>query len=248
MVGPILATIPISAAVCFVIGLLIGFPALRVKGLYLALVTLGVLYFSGSTLGVRLPAGEWLRMTGLMLIGLVPFVALGIFLGHVLTAESTGPAIGGITALFALLGGDDPSWLLAAIFVASFGLVCGFVAQRTGRTFLRWATALAGAEIARLAVEMNRYDGFRSRGEGRLQLRRVQAVCRFVHVNQHRSGAAGGYCHRRRDVRVRRNHDLAAGAGCAPNRFYAYGVVARLAQLAAAIEVEELASAETVPA
>lgn len=71
----------------------------------LALVTLGVLYFSGSTLGVRLPAGEWLRMTGLILIGLVPFVALGIFLGHILTAESTGPAIGGITALFALLGG-----------------------------------------------------------------------------------------------------------------------------------------------
>jgi ABC-2 type transport system permease protein len=71
----------------------------------LALVTLAVLYVSGSTLGVRLPAGEWARMTGLILIGLVPFVALGIFLGHVLTAESTGPAIGGITALFALLGG-----------------------------------------------------------------------------------------------------------------------------------------------
>ena len=34
--------------------------------------------------------------------------------------------------------------------------------------------------------------------------------------------------------------DLAGPAGCPPNRFYAYGVVARLAQLAAAIEVEEL--------
>jgi glutamate--cysteine ligase len=42
--------------------------------------------------------------------------------------------------------------------------------------------------------------------------------------------------------------NLAGPAGCAPNRFYAYGVVARLAQLAAAIEVEELATAETVPA
>jgi ABC-2 type transport system permease protein len=71
----------------------------------LALVTLAVLYFSGFTLGVRLPAGEWAGLTGLMLIGLVPFVVLGIFLGHVLTAESTGPAIGGITAFFALLGG-----------------------------------------------------------------------------------------------------------------------------------------------
>jgi branched-chain amino acid transport system permease protein len=37
-----IATLPISAAVCFVVGALVGFPALRVKGLYLALVTLGL--------------------------------------------------------------------------------------------------------------------------------------------------------------------------------------------------------------
>jgi glutamate--cysteine ligase len=44
--------------------------------------------------------------------------------------------------------------------------------------------------------------------------------------------------------------DLSGPAGCAPNRFYAYGVVARLAQLAAAIEVEELSSVaeDSVPA
>jgi glutamate--cysteine ligase len=45
--------------------------------------------------------------------------------------------------------------------------------------------------------------------------------------------------------------DLAQSAGCPPNRFYAYGVVARLAQLAAAIEIQELEAAppaETVPA
>ena len=34
--------------------------------------------------------------------------------------------------------------------------------------------------------------------------------------------------------------DLAGPTGCAPNRFYAYGVVARLAQLAASIEIEAL--------
>jgi glutamate--cysteine ligase len=37
-------------------------------------------------------------------------------------------------------------------------------------------------------------------------------------------------------------------AGCAPNRFYAYGVVARLAQLAAALEIEALESAATAVA
>jgi ABC-2 type transport system permease protein len=81
------------------------FRAKVVTSYALALVTLAALYISGTTLGVRLDAGEWARMTGLILIGLVPFVVLGIFLGHVLTAESTGPVIGGVTAVFALLGG-----------------------------------------------------------------------------------------------------------------------------------------------
>jgi glutamate--cysteine ligase len=37
--------------------------------------------------------------------------------------------------------------------------------------------------------------------------------------------------------------DLAGPAGCAPNRFYSYGVVARLAQLAASLEIEALEDA-----
>ena len=37
-----LPTLPVAMALCFVVGALIGFPALRVKGLYLALVTLGL--------------------------------------------------------------------------------------------------------------------------------------------------------------------------------------------------------------
>ena len=37
-----LPTLPVSMAICFVSGAVIGFPALRVKGLYLALVTLGL--------------------------------------------------------------------------------------------------------------------------------------------------------------------------------------------------------------
>ena len=37
-----LATLPVVAVVTFVVGALVGFPALRVKGLYLALVTLGL--------------------------------------------------------------------------------------------------------------------------------------------------------------------------------------------------------------
>ncbi len=39
---PHLATVPVAAAVCFAFGLLLGLPALRIRGLYLALLTLGV--------------------------------------------------------------------------------------------------------------------------------------------------------------------------------------------------------------
>lgn len=68
-------------------------------------VALLLLYVAGSTLGVRLAAHDWLRMTEYIVIGLVPFVALGILLGHLLTTDSIGPAVGGATALFAIMGG-----------------------------------------------------------------------------------------------------------------------------------------------
>jgi ABC-2 type transport system permease protein len=71
----------------------------------MALVSIGVLYLSGALLGVSLSAGEWLKMTGLILVGLIPFAALGIALGHLLTPDSIGPALGGAVSLLALLGG-----------------------------------------------------------------------------------------------------------------------------------------------
>jgi ABC-2 type transport system permease protein len=74
-------------------------------GYLMALLSLAVLYFAGSLVGVSLDAGAWATMTGLIVVGLVPFVVLGILLGHVLTADSLGPAIGGVTSLLALLGG-----------------------------------------------------------------------------------------------------------------------------------------------
>jgi len=74
-------------------------------GYMLALLTIALLYASGTLLGVRLTAGEWVRMTVLILIGLIPFAALGILYGHLLTPDSIGPALGGTTAALAILGG-----------------------------------------------------------------------------------------------------------------------------------------------
>ncbi len=70
-----------------------------------AAATIAVMCLSGAALGVRLPAGQWATMTGLLLAGLVPFTVLGILLGHVLPADSGGVAMGGTVTLFALLGG-----------------------------------------------------------------------------------------------------------------------------------------------
>jgi branched-chain amino acid transport system permease protein len=66
---PFLATLPASALVAFGVGALVGFPALRVKGLYLALVTLGLavifpdfvtrfVHGTGGTSLVSLPPNE----------------------------------------------------------------------------------------------------------------------------------------------------------------------------------------------
>jgi branched-chain amino acid transport system permease protein len=71
-----LATVPVAAAVCFAAGLLLGLPALRIRGLYLALVTLAVAIavpqlikrfdgLTGGTQGLNVPrpaAPSWVPL------------------------------------------------------------------------------------------------------------------------------------------------------------------------------------------
>jgi len=71
----------------------------------MALLSIAVLFIAGLIFGVHVPVGRWAEMIGLILIGLLPFIAIGIIIGHLLTVDSLGPALGGGAALFALLGG-----------------------------------------------------------------------------------------------------------------------------------------------
>jgi len=71
----------------------------------MALISLLALYVAGASMGVSLRASGWLEMTGLMIVGLIPFAALGILFGHMFTPESIGPPMGGGIALLGLLGG-----------------------------------------------------------------------------------------------------------------------------------------------
>jgi len=81
---------------------------LRVKlatGYASVLATIALLYVAGATLGVHLRADRWAGMTLLLLVGLIPFAGCGVLLGHLVNSDSIGPAVGGTTALLALLGG-----------------------------------------------------------------------------------------------------------------------------------------------
>jgi len=74
-------------------------------GYLTVLIVLVLLDVAGTTLGVRLSGHEWLSMTGLILVGLVPFGALAVLIGHLITADAIGPAMGGLVAVLAVLGG-----------------------------------------------------------------------------------------------------------------------------------------------
>lgn len=74
-------------------------------GYLMAVISIALLYACGIAMGVRLPMVNWLEMTGLILVALIPFAALGIALGHLLNDDAMGPALGGGVSLFAFLGG-----------------------------------------------------------------------------------------------------------------------------------------------
>ena len=78
----------------------------KVFGAYLmAAITISLLYIAGISLGVRMPLTRWLEMTGLVLVALVPFAALGIMLGHLIRSDSMGPVMGGGLSLLSIAGG-----------------------------------------------------------------------------------------------------------------------------------------------
>jgi len=129
-----------------------------------ALVVVGALLCFAGALSVRLAvltAGfglSWLLAdafgagfgTGLIigLVGAGVALILTIVLSH-MVMFATGAIVGAVIGakLFIVLDDSDPSWLLAAVFAAAVAIVCGFLASRYQRAFLRWATAFAGAAL-----------------------------------------------------------------------------------------------------
>jgi ABC-2 type transport system permease protein len=81
------------------------FRAKVVASYAMATTSLLLLYLAGTILGVRLTASQWVQMTALILVGLLPFAALGITIGHLMNVDSIGPLTGGLVAILAFLSG-----------------------------------------------------------------------------------------------------------------------------------------------
>ncbi len=142
------------------------FRAKVLTGYVMALASLLLLYTAGATLGVSMPANLWVKMTALILVGLIPFAALGILLGHSLTVDSIGPVMGGLTALLSILGGawfPVPSsgvfhdiaqllpsyWLVQASHIAIGGQAWGAKGWLVMGTWTVVLTVLAGRAYRR---------------------------------------------------------------------------------------------------
>ena len=64
------------------------------------------------------PGAGW-QMTGLIIIGLLPFAALGILVGHLVNTDSVGPLMGGLVSILAFLSG---TWFaINSGFLHTFG-------------------------------------------------------------------------------------------------------------------------------
>ena len=74
-------------------------------GYALACLSIAVIGGAGILMGVRLDAGQWLTLVALVMVGLIPFGALGIAIGHLVSVDSLGPLMGGLTSILAMLGG-----------------------------------------------------------------------------------------------------------------------------------------------
>jgi ABC-2 type transport system permease protein len=71
-----------------------------------AVPALAIVYAVGATFeGVRLPAARWAEAGGWSLLALAPFVALGIWLGHLLTVDMLGAVSGALFTGLGVLGG-----------------------------------------------------------------------------------------------------------------------------------------------
>jgi ABC-2 type transport system permease protein len=104
------------------------------SGYLMAALSIVLIYAAGISFGVHLSAGNWVVMTGLILVGLVPFAVLGILLGHLLKPDSLGPVLGGGTSMVALLGGAFGPLATGGVFLAIVKCIPSYWLVQAGKS------------------------------------------------------------------------------------------------------------------
>lgn len=99
----------------------------------LALPGIGLVYLAGTAFGVRMTAAQWLEMTGLILVGLVPFIIMALVVGHVVRADALQGAVGGLVVLFALFGGAYGELFTGGAMVTIMKLLPSYWIVHAGR-------------------------------------------------------------------------------------------------------------------
>jgi ABC-2 type transport system permease protein len=147
------------------------FRAKLITSYLMAVISIVLISLAGMSLGVSLRAGGWLTMGGLVLVGLIPFAVLGILLGHLLTVDSMGPAMGGLTSLLSLLGGAFGPLATSGALYTIIKLLPSFWVVQAGKTAVRgqgwpleaWIVlAVWTVVLARLALVAYRRSSARS--------------------------------------------------------------------------------------
>lgn len=59
------------------------FAAKVIMAMIFGCAVLACLFAFGAIVGVRMPLGDWLGVLGLLLVGMIPFVALGLWIGYI---------------------------------------------------------------------------------------------------------------------------------------------------------------------
>jgi hypothetical protein len=136
--------VDVDGAVVLVVGLVLCF--LGVGSVHLAVLASGfagcwlIAGLFGAAPGTALVvalAGTFLTWLVVNLVFRAVALVLGLVVGAVVGAR-----------LYALLDGDDPSFVLALIVIAAVAAASAVLAHRYRERFLVWATALGGAGLA----------------------------------------------------------------------------------------------------
>jgi ABC-type branched-subunit amino acid transport system permease subunit len=171
-----LSTVPVAAAAAFVVGVLVGIPALRLRGVYLALATFAFAlvvpalankytHFSGGRDGILLPiqTGHWSYVVGWSIAG-------GMFvLAWLCLRGRTGRAWRAIrdSDVAAVSAGVNPAVYKTLAFAASaafagvagslFVLLAGLAARRVRTSAVGRAADRGGRRWSRLALGRARW-------------------------------------------------------------------------------------------